>query len=108
LAAIIQPKHINLKLGPIQLNLSKAQALLVCLLSISITAISSVYSILSMDLSATASNPNSGVLGSFIPGAGSLIFMLSFIITILKKGVFPIKKKVAGMLDFTKSAALMK
>ncbi|MGQ4875002.1 MAG: hypothetical protein ACP6IY_13125 [Promethearchaeia archaeon] len=108
LAAIIQPKHINLKLGPVQLNLSKAQALLVCLLSISITAISSVYSILSMDLSATASNPNSGVLGSFIPGAGSLIFMLSFIITILKKGVFPIKKKVAGMLDFTKSAALIK
>ncbi|MHA1148920.1 MAG: WD40 repeat domain-containing protein [Promethearchaeota archaeon] len=106
MSVIIQTKHISMKLGPIQLSLSKAQAMAVCLLSISITAASSIYTLLTMDFSSAGSS--GGNLEGIIPGAGSLVFMLSFIMTILKKGVFPIKKKVAGMLDFTQAAAMMK
>ena len=105
LAAIIQTKHISLKLGPINMNLSKAQAMLVCFLSIAITTVSSIYTLLTMDLSSAGAT---GGLEGLIPGGGSLVFMLSFIATIFKKGVFPIKKKVAGMLDFGKAATMLK
>lgn len=104
LAAIIQTKHISLKLGPIDLNLSKIQAMGICLLSISISLISFLYTLLRMDFSALAAGGSEGI----IPGAGSLVFLASFMMTILKKGVFPIKKKVAGMIDFTKTAGMMK
>lgn len=104
LSAVVQVKAIGLKLGPIQLNLTKSQAMMFCLLMISVSVISFIYTLSKMDFSTLTSGGGEGL----IPGFGSLGAMASFMMTILKRGVFPIKKKVAGMLDFTKEAAMMK
>lgn len=104
LSILVQPKFFKLKIGPINMSLSKTQAILISMLSILITVASAVYSITSMDL--TSSSSGSGTLEGIIPGAGSLVFLVTFLATLLKKGVFPIKNKVSGLLDFNKSIML--
>ncbi len=104
LSILVQPKFFKLKLGPINMNLSKTQAIMISIASILITVISTVYTLMSMDLTSTSSG--SGTLEGLIPGAGSLIFLGTFLVTLLRKGIFPIKSKVAGLLDLNKSIML--
>jgi len=103
LSILIQPKHFSLDLGPIHMNLSKGQALIVSFIPILITVISTIYAMSQIDLSGGSS---AGALGGIIPGAGSLVFLLTFLYTLLKKGVFPMKQKVTGMLDFDKGGMM--
>lgn len=98
----VQPKHFALDLGPIQLNLSKTQALMISILSMVITGISTVYTLLTTDFSTSSA----GGLEGMIPGGGSLIFLVSFLVTLLKKGVFPMKHKLAEMGSMNKPAII--
>lgn len=103
LTITVQPKFFKLKLGPIQLNLSKVQAMIISIISMGITAISAIYSILTLDISSSSSGAFSGIL----PGAGSLLFLGMFLYTLLKKGVFPLKQQVSGLMNMD-AASLMK
>ena len=103
LSILIQPKHFSLDLGPIHMNLSKGQAMIVSFIPILITVISTVYAMSQIDVSGGSS---AGALGGAIPGAGSLVFLITFLYTLLRKGVFPMKQKVAGMLDFDKGSMM--
>ena len=103
LSILIQPKHFSLDLGPIHMNLSKGQAMIVSFIPILITLISTVYAISRIDLSGGSS---ADALGGVIPGAGSFVFLITFLYTLLRKGVFPMKQKVTGMLDFDKGGMM--
>jgi hypothetical protein len=96
LAIKVQPKFF--KLGP--LSLSKSQAMIISLLPILITVISFTYSISQLDLSGGSS------ISGMLPGGGTLIFAIMFLYTLIKKGIFPMKKKVQGFLDFDKGSMM--
>jgi len=98
LAIKVQPKHFSMKMGPFNLNLSKNQMLMISFVSILITAISAAYTLLTMDFSAAGS---SGGTTSMIPGLSSLSFLMTFLVTLYKKGLRPIQHKIAelGALD---------
>ena len=98
LAIKVQPKFF--KLGP--LNLSKSQAMIMSIVPIFVTIISFAYSIMTL----MGEGDSGSSLTSAIPGGGTLIFAVMFIYTLLKKGVFPMKKKVQGFLDFDKGSTL--
>ena len=98
----VQPKHFSLDLGPFHFNLSKNQALMISFLSMLITGISAVYTLLTMDFS----DVSAGGLEGLIPGAGSLMFLGTFIVTLLKKGVFPMKHKIAELGSMDKPAIM--
>ncbi len=98
LAIKVQPKFF--KLGP--LSLSKSQALIMSLVPIFITIISFAYSVYTL----FQEGNTGGSFTSAIPGGGTLILAVTFIYTLLKKGVFPMKKKVQGFLDFDKGTMM--
>jgi len=106
LSVLVQPKHFSLDLGPFHMNISKTQAMFVSFIPLLITLISTIYAISQLDLSGASSS--SSALGGIIPGAGSIGFLLTFIYTLLKKGIFPMKQKVSGFLDFDKTPAVLK
>ena len=105
LSIAVQPKHYHIDAGPIHINMSKTTAIMISLISILITGISAAYSVLSIDISTSSSTD---FLSSLGPGIGSLIFFVIFIITLLKKGVFPIKEQIAGLLNLEKGFGTMK
>ncbi|MHA1148919.1 MAG: hypothetical protein ACTSR8_11835 [Promethearchaeota archaeon] len=109
LSLIVQPKHFSLDLGPLHFNIGKNTAMLVSFIPLLITTISAIYTIVNFDFSATSSSSTPiDTLSDFIPGIGSLIFFATFIITILKKGVFPIKQKWSSFVKFDNSSSIMK
>jgi len=104
LSITVQPKHFHLDIGPFHLDMSKTTAILVSIISILITVGSAVYSLLTLDIG----SPTTDVLTSFVPGIGSLIFLVTFIYTLLTEGVFPIKEQVSSLLNFDKGIATLK
>jgi hypothetical protein len=106
ISVLVQPKHFSLDIGPLHISLSKFQAMMISFVPVLITVISTIYAISKIDF--TGAGSSSGALGGIIPGAGSVVFLLTFLYTLLKKGVFPLKHKVSGFLDFDKSPAVLK
>ena len=104
LSITVQPKHFHLDIGPFHLDMSKTTAILVSIISILITVGSAVYSLLTLDIG----SPTTDVLTSFVPGIGSLIFLVTFIYTLLTEGVFPMKEQVSSLLNFDKGVTTLK
>ncbi|MFW9969823.1 MAG: hypothetical protein ACFFDF_06455 [Candidatus Odinarchaeota archaeon] len=104
LSIIVQPKFFQLKLGPIHLNLSKKAATVISFISIIIAGISLVYTILSIDPSSTFTD----LLSGFAPGLGSIVFIVIFLITLFKEGIYPLKEKISAFLNFDQAGVLIK
>ncbi|TFG02488.1 MAG: hypothetical protein EU542_04840 [Promethearchaeota archaeon] len=100
----VQPKFYRLDLGPFHVNLSKNQAILVSIISLLITGVSAVYGLMTLEPNATLVDILSGVA----PGIGSLIFVITFIATLITKGVFPIKEQVSALLNFDQGPTFIK
>jgi hypothetical protein len=104
LSIIVQPKFFRLDIGPLHLNLSKKTAVIISFLSILIAGVSLVYMLLSI-------NPSSNFmdyLGGLAPGLGSIIFIGIFLYTLLKEGIYPLKEKINGFLNFDQTGVLIK
>ena len=104
LSITVQPKHFHLDVGPFHFDLTKTQAMLISFISILITAISVAYSLLTLDIS----DPTTDIITGFVPGIGSLIFLGTFIYTILKEGIYPIQQQVNSLLNFDKGITTLK
>lgn len=104
LSIIVQPKFFKLDLGPIHLNLSKKTALVISFISILIAGISLVWTFLSISSSSSFTD----LLGGFIPGLGSIIFIAIFLITLFKEGIYPLKEKISSFLNFDQAGVLIK
>ncbi|MFX0071305.1 MAG: hypothetical protein ACFFAO_09465 [Candidatus Hermodarchaeota archaeon] len=100
----VQPKFYRLDLGPFHINLSKNQALIVSFVSILITIISLAYTLVTLEPDATLVD----ILSGAAPGIGSLIFVATFIVTLITKGVFPIKEQVSALLNFDQGPTFIK
>lgn len=104
LSIIVQPKFFRLDIGPIHLNLSKKTALIISFISILIAGLSLVYIFLSIDPSSNFTD----LLGGIVPGLGSIIFIAIFLITLFKEGIYPLKEKISGFLNFDQAGVLIK
>jgi hypothetical protein len=104
LSIVVQPKFFRLDIGPLHLNLSKKTAVIVSFISILIAAVSLVWMFLSV-------NPSSNFmdyLGGLAPGLGSIIFIVVFLYTLLKEGIYPLKEKISSFLNFDQAGVLIK
>jgi len=100
----VQPKHFHLDVGPFHFDLTKTQAMLISFISILITVISVAYSLLTLDIS----GPTTDVITGFVPGIGSLIFLGTFLYTLVKEGIYPIQQQVNSLLNFDKGITTLK
>jgi len=96
LSIIVQPKHFRLDIGPFHLNISKKTAAVISLLSIIIAVGSLIFTIISFDPQSTLVDN----VGNFAPGLGSLIFVIIFLVTLFKEGIYPLKEKISYFLNF--------
>ncbi|MFX1376055.1 MAG: hypothetical protein ACFFA0_09605 [Promethearchaeota archaeon] len=104
LSIIVQPKFFRIELGPIHLNLSKKSAVIISFISILIAGISLVWMLFSIDPSSSFMDYLSG----FAPGLGSIIFIVIFLYTLLKEGIYPLKEKISAFLNFDQTGVLIK
>ncbi|KKN49665.1 hypothetical protein LCGC14_0640340, partial [marine sediment metagenome] len=104
LSIIVQPKFFRVDIGPIHLNLSKKTATVISFISILIAGISLIYTLFSLGPSSSFTD----ILGGFAPGLGSIIFFAIFLFTLLKEGIFPLKQKISGFLNFDQTGVLIK
>jgi hypothetical protein len=104
LSIIVQPKFFRLEIGPLHLNLSKKTAVIVSFISILIAGISIVWMFLSLDTSTTFMDS----LSRLAPGLGSTIFIVIFLYTLLKEGIYPLKEKISAFLNFDQTGVLIK
>ncbi|MFX0024230.1 MAG: hypothetical protein ACFE9S_18025 [Candidatus Hermodarchaeota archaeon] len=104
LSIIVQPKYFRLELGPIHLNLSKRTAAIISFISVLIAGASLVYTLFSWDPTSSFINFVSG----FAPGLGSIIFIVIFLITLFKEGIYPLKEKISAFLNFDQAGVLIK
>ncbi len=104
LSIIVQPKYFRLELGPIHLNISKKTAVIISFISILIAGISLVYMLLSVDPSSSFMDYLSG----FAPGLGSIVFIVIFLYTLFKEGIYPLKEKISAFLNFDQAGVLIK
>jgi hypothetical protein len=104
LSIIVQPKYFRLELGPIHLNLSKRTAAIISFISVLIAGASLVYTLFSWDPTSSFINFVSG----FAPGLGSIIFIVVFLITLFKEGIYPLKEKINAFLNFDQAGVLIK
>jgi hypothetical protein len=104
LSIIVQPKFFRLDIGPLHLNVSKKAAMIISFISILIAGISLIYMLLSIDPSSTFLD----LLSGFAPGLGSIVFVIIFVVTLFKEGVFPLKQKISSFLNFDQSGILIK
>jgi len=104
LSIIVQPKFFRLDIGPIHLNLSKKTAIVISFISILIAGLSLVYIFLSIDPSSKFTD----LLGGIVPGLGSIIFIAIFLTTLFKEGIYPLKEKISGFLNFDQAGVLIK
>ncbi|MFX1235200.1 MAG: hypothetical protein ACFFBY_11690 [Promethearchaeota archaeon] len=104
LSIIVQPKHFHLDLGPIHLNVSKKIAAIISFLSVIVAIASLVFTIFSIDTSSTFLD----VVTNFAPGLGSIVFIVIFLITLFKEGIYPLKEKISYFLNFDKTGILIK
>ncbi|MFW9820419.1 MAG: hypothetical protein ACFFE5_12480 [Candidatus Thorarchaeota archaeon] len=104
LSIIVQPKYFRLELGPIHLNLSKRTAAIISFISVLIAGASLVYTLFSWDPTSSFINFVSG----FAPGLGSILFIVIFLITLFKEGIYPLKEKISAFLNFDQAGVLIK
>ena len=104
LSIIVQPKYFRLELGPIHLNLSKKTATIISFVSILIAGISLIWTLFSWDPSSSFVD----ILSGFAPGLGSIVFIIIFLITLFKEGLYPLKEKISAFLNFDQSGVLIK
>jgi len=104
LSITVQPKHFHLDVGPFHFDLTKTQAMLITFISILITVISVAYSLLTLDIS----GPTTNIITGFVPGIGSLIFLGTFLYTLIKEGIYPIQQQVNSLLNFDKGITMLK
>ena len=103
LSVIVQPKHFHLDIGPVHINVGKNTAFAISFLSVLIATISVIYSFFTLKTDSTAFD----ILSLFAPGIASSLFFVVFVISIIK-GVYPLKKKWSGLLNFDKTTGFMK
>ncbi|TES97570.1 MAG: hypothetical protein E3J90_06765 [Promethearchaeota archaeon] len=96
LSIIVQPKHFRLDIGPFHLNISKKVAVVISFLSVIIAVGSLIYTLFSLDPTSTAVD----FMGNFAPGIGSIVFIVIFLITLFKEGIYPLKEKISYFLNF--------
>ncbi len=104
LSIIVQPKYFRLELGPIHLNLSKRTAVIISFISVLIAGFSLIYTLFSWDPSSSFIVFVSG----FAPGLGSVLFIIIFLITLFKEGIYPLKEKISAFLNFDQAGILIK
>ena len=104
LSIIVQPKFFRVELGPIHFNLSKKAAAIISFISILIAGASMVWMLLSVDPSSSFIDYLSG----FAPGLGSIVFIVIFLYTLLKEGIYPLKEKISAFLNFDQTGVLIK
>lgn len=104
LSIIVQPKHFHLDLGPFHLNVSKKTAAIVSLASILIAVGSLIFTIFSFDPQGTVVD----VVGNFAPGLGSILFIIIFLYTLFKEGLYPLKQKISAFLNFDQAGVIQK
>ncbi|MFX1591215.1 MAG: hypothetical protein ACFFCL_00855 [Promethearchaeota archaeon] len=104
LSIIVQPKYFRLELGPIHLNLSRKTALIISFISVIVAAISLVYTLFSWDPTSSFID----FLGGFAPGLGSIVFIIIFLVTLFKEGIYPLKEKITAFLNFDQAGVLIK
>ncbi len=104
LSIIVQPKYFRLNLGPIHLNLSKRTATIISFISILIAGFSLVWTLFSWDPTSSFID----ILSGFAPGLGSIVFIVIFLITLLKEGIYPLKEKISAFLNFDQAGVLIK
>jgi hypothetical protein len=104
LSIIVQPKYFRLELGPIHLNISKKTAAIISFISILIAGGSLIYMFLSV-----GSTPSfMDYLSRFAPGLGSIVFIVIFLYTLFKEGIYPLKEKISAFLNFDQAGVLIK
>jgi hypothetical protein len=104
LSIIVQPKFFRLDLGPFHLNLSKKAAAIISFISVLIAGGSLVLMLFSVDSSSSFID----YLGGLAPGLGSILFVVIFLYTLLKEGIFPLKQKISAFLNFDQTGILIK
>lgn len=104
LSIIVQPKHFHLDIGPFHLNISKRTAVVISFISILIAAGSLLFTIFSFDPSSTLVD----VVGNFAPGLGSILFIVIFLYTLFKEGLYPLKQKISAFLNFDQTGVIQK
>ncbi|MFX1279343.1 MAG: hypothetical protein ACFFA3_07990 [Promethearchaeota archaeon] len=104
LSIIVQPKFFRIELGPIHFNLSKKAAAIISFISILIAGASMAWMLLSVDPSSSFIDYLSG----FAPGLGSIVFIVIFLYTLLKEGIYPLKEKISAFLNFDQTGVLIK
>lgn len=103
LSIIVQPKHFHLDIGPIQLDISKTTAMLISFFSVLIATISFIYSIFTFESSSITE-----MVSGFVPGLASVLFFITFAVTLIKEGFYPLKQKWSSLLNFDKTSLIMK
>jgi len=96
LSIIVQPKHFRLDIGPFHLNISKKTATVISFVSIIVAVASLIFTLISFDPSSSFVN----IIGNFAPGIGSIVFIVIFLITLFKEGIYPLKEKISYFLNF--------
>jgi hypothetical protein len=48
------------------------------------------------------------LISNFAPGLGSIVFIAIFLITLFKEGIYPLKEKISGLLNFDQAGVLIK
>jgi len=104
LSIVVQPKHFHLDIGPFHFDLTKTQAMLISFISILITIGSVVYSLLTLDIS----GPTTDVITGIVPGIGSLLFLGTFLYTLIKEGIYPVQQQINSLLNFDKGITTLK
>ncbi|MGQ4876634.1 MAG: hypothetical protein ACP6IY_21415, partial [Promethearchaeia archaeon] len=83
---------------------SKQTAMIISLISILIAGISLIYTIFSVDITSGFID----AISTFAPGLGSILFIIIFLITLYKDGIYPLKEKINYFLNLDKTGVLMK
>jgi hypothetical protein len=104
LSIIVQPKFFRLDIGPFHLNLSKKAAAIISFISMLIAGGSLVLMLFSVDSSSSFID----YLGGLAPGLGSILFIVIFLYTLLKEGIYPLKEKISAFLNFDQTGVLIK
>ncbi|MFX0058874.1 MAG: hypothetical protein ACFE8J_11300 [Candidatus Heimdallarchaeota archaeon] len=104
LSIIVQPKHFHLDIGPIHLDISKRAAMIISFISVLVAVGSLIFTFLTIDPGSTFVD----FISNFAPGLGSILFIVIFLVTLFKEGIYPLKEKISYFLNFDKTGMLIK
>ncbi len=103
LGVTVQPKHYQIKLGPITLNVSKPLAMLI---SVATSAVAS-YSVITGVMKTTASPSLTDAVANVAPGAASWVAIIMYFVA-LAKAIKPLKQTWASAFAAGKLPGMMK